>query len=124
MTLTVTNPGAAPSAAARAELRGTPASRGQATGPARILREAADVARLSAGDIAIVASAAPVWTPLLSVVAGVITETGGALSSLAVAAREYGIPAVVGVHNATIVICDGQIVTIDGGRGTVWAPAD
>ena len=122
MTLTMTNPGAACGAAARAEHRGTPASRGQATGPARILREAADVGRLSAGDIAVVASAAPVWTSLLSLAAGVITETGGALSSLAVAAREYGIPAVVGVHNATIVICDGQIVTIDGATGMVLAP--
>jgi pyruvate,water dikinase len=59
------------------------------------------------------------WTPLFSIAAGIVTETGGALSNLAIAAREYAIPAVVAVQDATSRIRDGQIVTIDGASGVV-----
>ena len=61
----------------------------------------------------------PTWTPLFAIAAGIITETGGALSHPAITAREYGIPAVVAVPGATTRIRDGQVVTIDGGKGIV-----
>ena len=100
-------------------LRGTPASVGCATGRARIVRTPRDADRVSAGDILVCAQMTPALSPLLAVVAGVVTETGGALSSGAIVAREYGIPAVFAVAGATTLIRDGQVVTLDGHAGLV-----
>lgn len=61
----------------------------------------------------------PAWTPLLSVAAAVVTEVGGMLSQAAIVSREYGIPAVVGVENATKIIKSGQLIEIHGEKGTV-----
>ena len=61
----------------------------------------------------------PAWTPLFAVASAIVTETGGILSHAAVTAREYGTPAVLGVENATRTIRDGQILEVDGNRGTV-----
>jgi pyruvate,water dikinase len=61
----------------------------------------------------------PAWTPLFAIAGGIITETGGALSHPAITAREYGIPAVVALADATTRLKDGDIVTIDGATGTV-----
>ena len=101
------------------ELQGVPASRGQAVGPARILRGPEEAGLLRPGDILVCATATPAWTPALSIVAGVMTETGGLLSSLAIAAREQGVPLVVAVKNARTRMPDGQVVRIDGTSGIV-----
>jgi pyruvate,water dikinase len=101
------------------ELRGAPASRGTVTGPARIILNPEDGARLRRGDILVCFMTTPAWTPLFSIVGGVITETGGALSHPAITAREYGIPAVVAARDATSRIREGQTVTIDGAAGFV-----
>lgn len=101
------------------ELRGAPASRGQVTGPARILHGPEEGALLRNGDILVCVMTTPSWTPLFSIAAGIITETGGALSHPAITAREYGIPAVVAVKDATTRISNGQVVTVDGGKGVV-----
>lgn len=61
----------------------------------------------------------PAWTPLFTVAAGVVTETGGALSHAAIIAREYGIPAVLGIDGATTHIENGDRITLDGAAGTV-----
>lgn len=61
----------------------------------------------------------PAWTPLLRVVVGVVTETGGTLSHAAIVARERGIPAVLAVDGATTVLRDGVTITVDGAAGTV-----
>lgn len=61
----------------------------------------------------------PAWTPLLSVAAAVVTEVGGMLSHAAIVAREYGIPAVVGVKGATKMIGNGQRVEVCGKEGFV-----
>lgn len=106
-------------AAAPDELRGAPASRGEVTGPARILHDPEEGALLRPGEILVCVMTTPAWTPLFSIAAGIITETGGALSHPAITAREYGIPAVVAVQGATTRIRDGQMVTIDGGKGIV-----
>jgi len=118
---TIGAPVAAPPAteAAPDQLRGAPASRGKVTGPARILRGPEEGARLRTGDILVCVMTTPAWTPLFSIAAGIITETGGALSHPAITAREYGIPAVVAVKDATTRIREGQTVTIDGGTGIV-----
>ena len=71
------------------------------------------------GDVLVCVMTTPSWTPLFAIAAGIITETGGALSHPAITAREYGIPAVVAVKDATARIRDGQVVTIDGGKGVV-----
>ena len=112
-------PAVAATEAAPGELRGAPASRGQVTGPARILRTLEDAASLRAGEIVVCVMTTPAWTPLFAIGGGIITETGGALSHPAITAREYGIPCVVAVKDATTRIRDGQIVTIDGGSGVI-----
>lgn len=61
----------------------------------------------------------PAWTPLFRIAAGVVTETGGALSHAAIVAREYGIPAVLGVPDALNLIKNGSQVTLDGTAGTI-----
>lgn len=105
-------------------LTGTPGSRGTATGPARTVQGPQDFTRVRLGDILICPFTDPAWTPLLRIAAGVVTETGGALSHAAIVAREHCIPAVLGVPGATAAFPDGSIVTIDGTAGTVVTPTD
>ena len=101
-------------------LRGVAASRGVVTGPARIIQTPDEgAARLRSGDILVCVASTPAWTPLFAIIAGIISETGGALSHPAITAREYGIPAVVAVKDVTAKIRDGQQVTIDGSAGTI-----
>ncbi|WP_067479362.1 PEP/pyruvate-binding domain-containing protein [Actinomadura hibisca] len=102
-----------------AALTGTPGSHGTATGTARIVRGPGDFTRVRPGDILICPFTDPAWTPLLRIVAGVVTETGGVLSHAAIVAREQAIPAVLGVPNATNRLHDGAIITLDGAMGTV-----
>nr|WP_221475672.1 PEP/pyruvate-binding domain-containing protein [Sphaerisporangium rubeum] len=109
----------APSAGTPAALTGTPGSHGTATGAARIVRGPADFARVHQGDILVCRFTDPAWTPLLRVAAGVVTEVGGVLSHAAIVAREYAIPAVLGVPDATSRLRDGGAVTVDGTAGTV-----
>ncbi|MEV5740097.1 PEP/pyruvate-binding domain-containing protein [Microbispora rosea] len=104
-----------------AELTGTPGSHGTVTGIARIVRGFGDFARVRPGDILVCPFTDPAWTPLLRIAAGVVTETGGVLSHAAIVAREHGIPAVLGVPNATSRLRDDTVVTIDGTTGTVTA---
>jgi pyruvate,water dikinase len=101
------------------ELKGNAGSRGVVTGPAKIARTLEEATALQPGDILIAVTTMPAWTPLFGIAAAVVTETGGPLSHCAIVAREYGIPAVVGVHGATRLIADGQQVTVDGARGVV-----
>jgi pyruvate,water dikinase len=64
-------------------------------------------------------SSNPSWVPLFTIAAGLVTNTGGVLSHAAVVAREFALPAVVGVANATALIREGQIVELDGTTGHV-----
>ncbi|MEV6894481.1 MULTISPECIES: PEP/pyruvate-binding domain-containing protein [Kribbella] len=100
-------------------LSGTPASRGVASGPARVVRGPGDFASVRPGDVLVCPQTDPAWTPLLSIAAGVVTETGGVLSHAAIVARERGIPAVVAVPHATERIPTGAGITIDGSTGAV-----
>jgi phosphohistidine swiveling domain-containing protein len=97
---------------------GTPASAGRVTGPARVILDPVG-ARIEPGEILVAPSTDPGWTPLFLTAGGLVMEMGGAMSHGAVVAREYGIPAVVGVALATGRIVSGQIVTVDGNAGTV-----
>ena len=97
---------------------GTPASAGRVTGRARVVLDPAG-ARIEPGEILVAPSTDPGWTPLFLTAGGLVMEMGGAMSHGAVVAREYGIPAVVGVAHATTRIVTGQEITVDGGAGTV-----
>ncbi|MFE4463481.1 PEP/pyruvate-binding domain-containing protein [Oerskovia sp. NPDC056781] len=111
--------GSAPRLGDRSLLRGTAGSIGVATGPARVVRGPADFSRVSPGDVLVCPVTDPAWTPLLRLAAGVVTETGGALSHAAIVARERRIPAVLGVAGATGLIAEGSLLTVDGEAGTV-----
>ncbi|MBB4914733.1 PEP/pyruvate-binding domain-containing protein [Streptosporangium saharense] len=99
-------------------LTGTPASAGTVTGVARVVLDPVG-ARLEPGEILVCPSTDPGWTPLFLTAGGLVMEMGGANSHGAVVAREYGIPAVVGVADATEHVVTGQRITVDGTSGTV-----
>jgi phosphohistidine swiveling domain-containing protein len=98
---------------------GIAASPGRVRGPARVLRDPKAGWALRPGEILVVPVADVGWTPLFLTAAGVVTELGGALSHASLVAREYGVPTVVNVANATRILSDGDIVVVDGDRGTL-----
>jgi rifampicin phosphotransferase len=99
-------------------LHGTAASAGRATARARVILDPIG-ASLAPGEILVAPSTDPGWTPLFLTAGGLVMEMGGAMSHGSVVAREYGIPAVVGVPAATERIQTGHMVTVDGSAGTV-----
>ena len=99
-------------------LTGTPASAGTATGPVRVILDPRG-AHLEPGEILVAPSTDPGWTPLFLTAGALVMEMGGVISHGAVVAREYGIPAVVGVPDATTRLRTGQTVTVDGASGTI-----
>ncbi|YCQ26973.1 PEP-utilizing enzyme [Arthrobacter sp. Z4-13] len=109
---------AASAGVADGALSGSPASAGTATAPARVILDPVG-ARLEPGEILVAPSTDPGWTPLFLTAGGLVMEMGGPNSHGAVVAREYGIPAVVGVPEATARLATGQKITVDGGAGTV-----
>jgi pyruvate,water dikinase len=122
--LIVTSDGEVPAVAYRDDgapdgaLLGDPVSSGVAEGTARVVRDPLRD-ELAPGEILVAEFTDPGWTPLFINAAGLVLEVGGALTHGAVVAREYGIPAVVGVRGATDAIRSGQRVRVDGGRGVV-----
>jgi pyruvate,water dikinase len=99
-------------------LIGVPVSAGTIEGRARVIRDMAE-ADLEAGDILVTAFTDPSWSPLFVGIAGLVTEVGGLMTHGAVIAREYGLPAVVGVVAATRLIRDGQRIRVHGTDGYV-----
>lgn len=110
---------AAPAPTDDAVLSGTPGAHGLTTGTARVLHGPADFIRVQRGEIVVCRYTDPAWTPLFRIASGVITETGGVLSHAAIVAREYGIPAVLGIPHATTRIQDGRRITVNGTEGIV-----
>ncbi len=100
-------------------LRGIPASAGTVRATARLVRGEQEWARLKPGEVMVCPYTNPAWTPLFTVAAAMVAETGGATSHAAIVAREYGIPAVMSVPRATRRIADGQEVLVDGSTGRV-----
>jgi pyruvate,water dikinase len=99
-------------------LVGLPVSAGTVEGRARVILDVAE-ADLEPGDILVTAYTDPSWTPLFVAIKGLVTEVGGLMTHGAVIAREYGLPAVVGVARATSLIQDGQRVRLNGTNGYV-----
>ena len=99
-------------------LIGLPVSAGTVEGRARVILDMAR-ADLEPGDILVTAHTDPSWTPLFVAIAGLVTQVGGLMTHGAVIAREYGVPAVVGVADATRLIPDGQRIRVHGTEGYV-----
>ena len=100
-------------------LRGTGASAGVVRGRARVIESQESFGLVQPGDILVCPASNPSWVPVFTIAGGLVTNTGGVLSHAAVVAREFGLPAVVGVVEATSKIVDGRTVEIDGTAGTV-----
>lgn len=113
-----TGAGAGAEGLAPGVLSGTPASAGTVTATARVILDPQG-AHLEPGEILVAPSTDPGWTPLFLTAGGLVMEMGGPNSHGAVVAREYGIPAVVGVPDATLRIASGHSITVDGAAGTV-----
>ncbi|TQJ21454.1 pyruvate,water dikinase [Micromonospora sp. A202] len=99
-------------------LAGVGASAGRVTGPARVVHDPG-TAHIEPGDVLVAATTDPGWTPLFLTAAALVTETGAIMAHGPTVAREYGIPAVICVPDATRTISTGQLVTVDGGAGTI-----
>jgi pyruvate,water dikinase len=101
------------------ELKGFAACSGVVEGTARVIRSAKEIGRIQQGDILVCQVTNPTWSPLFQKIAAAVSDIGGSMSHMAIVAREYGLPAVVGTGSATQKIKDGQRIRVDGGRGTV-----
>ncbi|MHA6528810.1 phosphoenolpyruvate synthase [Paenibacillus sp. BAC0078] len=99
-------------------IAGLPVSSGVIEGRARVILNMED-AYLEDGDILVTSFTDPSWTPLFVSIKGLVTEVGGLMTHGAVIAREYGLPAVVGVENATKLIKDGQRIRVNGTEGYI-----
>jgi pyruvate,water dikinase len=104
-------------------ISGSPVSPGVAEGIVHIIFDPRG-AQLSPGEILVCPGTDPAWTPLFMAAGGLITEVGGMMTHGSVVAREYGIPAVVGVHQATTRLQDGQRIRIDGTAGKIMILED
>ena len=99
-------------------ISGSPVSPGVVEGQVRIVFDPHQ-AQLEPGDILVCPGTDPAWTPLFLAASGLVTEVGGMMTHGSVVAREYGIPAVVGVHEATSRLENGQRIRLDGSAGTI-----
>lgn len=99
--------------------RGAPASPGRIKARARVIMDPSKGAGMEKGEILVAPFTDPGWTPLFLTAGGLVMEIGGMMSHGAVVAREYGIPAVVGVKGATQAIRSGDVIEVDGGAGEV-----
>jgi len=104
---------------ALAALEGVGACGGVVTAPAAVLADVKESTRLRAGDVLVTRQTDPGWGPVFPLISGLVVERGGMLSHGAIIAREFGIPSVVGVKDATRRILQGDVVTVDGDRGSV-----
>ncbi|MXP41403.1 PEP-utilizing protein mobile subunit [Altererythrobacter soli] len=101
------------------ELKGFAACSGVVEGTARVVKSVKEIGRLQQGDILVCQVTNPTWSPIFQKISAAVSDIGGSMSHMAIVAREYGLPAVVGTGSATQKIKDGQRIRVDGGRGTV-----
>lgn len=105
--------------ASSSALRGTPASPGSAAGPVRILRDPADTEAVLPGDVLVVSAAVPALAAVFDRIAALVTDGGSVAAHASLTAREYGIPAVTGLGDATSRLTDNMWVFVDGTAGVV-----
>jgi pyruvate, water dikinase len=109
----------ASAAPGRVVVRGLAASAGSAVGPVRILLTPQQGASLQAGEVLVAPMTNPDWVPTMRRAAALVTDGGGMTCHAAIVSRELGVPCVVGTHNATSVLRDGEVVLVDGAKGEV-----
>ena len=103
---------------------GMPGGGGLATGAVRVIRNQSEFPTLRPGEVLVCPATNPSWTPLFAVAAAVVVDHGGPASHAAIVAREYGLPAVLGVGDGTSTLATGRRVTVDGDHGLVLAAED
>ncbi|MHA1399448.1 MAG: PEP/pyruvate-binding domain-containing protein [Candidatus Heimdallarchaeaceae archaeon] len=101
------------------ELKGTPVSQGIVRGKVRVVKSIEDAEQLQPGEIMVASFTDIGWSPYYSLISGLITEIGGSLSHGAIVAREYGLPLVSNISNATRILQTGQEILLNGNKGTV-----
>ena len=107
------------SAAEGADIRGFAGAEGKVRGTVRVITDIDRIGEIEEGDILVTTATNIGWTPVFSKVAAIVTDIGAPLSHAAIVAREFGIPAVVGCGNATMLLKTGDRVEVDGASGTV-----
>ena len=100
-------------------MRGIGCSSGMVSGNARVILDIADAHLLRPGEILVTKSTDPGWTPMFLICKAVVTEAGGILSHGATVAREYGVPCVASLKDATRNVCTGDLIQVDGSIGEV-----
>ncbi len=100
-------------------VQGLAASAGRASGAVRVLHSPDEGHELQKGEVLVAPMTSPDWVPTMRRAAAVVTDGGGMTCHAAIVSRELGVPAVVGARNATTVLRDGELVTVDGAKGTV-----
>ena len=103
----------------RTLVRGLAASPGRVTGAVRVLQSIEEADRLQTGEILVAPMTSPDWVPAMRRAAALVTDGGGMTCHAAIVARELGLPCIVGARDATSVLRDGELVTVDGGAGVV-----
>ena len=101
------------------DVKGFPGAAGIVTGKVRVITSPDDIDQLEKGDILVTVATNIGWTLAFPKVSAIITDIGAPLSHAAIVAREFGIPAVVGCGNATTVLKTGDVIEVDGSKGTV-----
>jgi pyruvate,water dikinase len=103
----------------RSSLNGLGVCGGSATARAAVLNDVGEAHRLRPGDVLVTRQTDPGWGAVFPLISGLVMERGGMLSHGAIIAREFGIPSVVGIADATRAIPHGSRIHVDGDRGTV-----
>ncbi len=101
-------------------LKGAPASVGMAFGPVNIIHSSSDIDKISDGEVLVTEMTTPDFVPAMRRAKAIVTDTGGRTCHAAIVSRELGIPCVVGTGRATHTLKQGQMITVDGAKGTVY----
>jgi pyruvate, water dikinase len=102
-------------------LSGSPASPGMGSGPVKILKDANQIDKILKGDVLVAEMTTPDFVPAMKRAVAIVTDQGGRTSHAAIVSRELGIPCIVGSTQATTTLKEGQIVTVDGTSGKIYA---
>jgi pyruvate,water dikinase len=104
-------------------LKGNGVSPGHASGKVKVILKAKDISKFQQGEILVTAMTTPDWVPAMKIAAAIVTDLGGKTCHAAIVSRELGVPCIVGAENATKVLKDEEVVTVDGQRGLVFRGA-
>lgn len=101
-------------------LTGLAASFGSAIGPVKILKDSGEISKVQTGDVLVAKMTSPDYVPAMKKAVAIVTDEGGATSHAAIVSRELGVPCVVGTKNATKILKENQVVSVDGKKGLVY----